>query len=160
MRITQNQGVQAARKRRASDATDEVGGFSSLLSSTGSGQQTSSVDEMSLLNPMGNLLALQDEGFIQGQPRTEYDRGMLTLERLDDLKLQLLDDRPDRALLTDIAELVRARTDDDIDPKMRDIMDEIELRAAVELAKLDQQDEDRSHHKTTGFAKGQSPFGI
>jgi hypothetical protein len=83
------------------------------------------------------LLALQDVGGpLEGRRRSVRRAGRL-LDVLDDLKVALIDGilRPDqiRGLASAIAEQ-RAATGD---PALESVLDEIETRAAVELAKLE-----------------------
>jgi hypothetical protein len=84
------------------------------------------------------LLALQDVGGPLERKRRAVGRAGRILDVLDEIKLALLDggltlgqlDRLRRAVRDE-----RARTDD---PRLEGVLDEIELRAAVEIAKLEQ----------------------
>lgn len=83
------------------------------------------------------LLALQDAGGPLEGRRRSLRRASRLLDVLDDLKVALIDGllRPDqiRSLASAIAEQ-RAATGD---PRLETLLDEIETRAAVELAKLE-----------------------
>lgn len=85
------------------------------------------------------LLALQDAGGPLEGRRRSLRRASRLLDVLDDLKVALIDGllRPDqiRSLASAIAEQ-RAATGD---PGLESLLDEIETRAAVELAKLEVQ---------------------
>ena len=50
---------------------------------------------------------------------------------------RVMEGRPDGMALMELAQMVRARPESGADPRLKDILGEIELRAAVELAKLD-----------------------
>ncbi len=59
------------------------------------------------------------------------------LDKLDALRQGLLRGAMSRGDLMDLAKLVRARQEVGADPELRAILGDIELRAAVELAKLE-----------------------
>jgi hypothetical protein len=65
-------------------------------------------------------------------------RGDDLLDRLDEIRHGLLIGGVPRAALQNLSELVRARRQEIADPQLQDVLDEIELRAAVELAKYEQ----------------------
>ena len=58
------------------------------------------------------------------------------LDELEQIRLGLLLGQIPRARLEQLAQMVRARREQLDDPKLIAILDDIELRAAVELAKL------------------------
>jgi class II flagellar assembly regulator FliX len=97
----------------------------------------SSVSGNGALGPVDALLALQE---VAGEPNREAaarQRGEDLLDRLDELRLALLDGRLPRAVIERLAAVVGAQRAKIDDPQMIEVLDEIELRAAVELAKLD-----------------------
>ena len=57
------------------------------------------------------------------------------LDRLDDLRMELLTGAISREKLTQLARMVSARRAQVTDPRLAEILDEIDLRAQVELAK-------------------------
>ena len=57
------------------------------------------------------------------------------LDHLDALKVALLEGTPAAASLTALAEAVREARDETSDPRLEEVLNEIETRAAVELAK-------------------------
>ena len=63
-------------------------------------------------------------------------RGDAMLDELEQIRLGLLLGAIPRARLEQLAQLVRIRREQIEDPKLMAILDDIELRAAVELAKL------------------------
>ncbi len=90
------------------------------------------------VSSLGALLALQDvEGPLERRRRSVSRAGRI-LDRLDSLKLALLEGGPVSAgQLAGLMEAVkdqRAATDD---PQLEGVLDEVELRAAVELAKFE-----------------------
>jgi hypothetical protein len=63
-------------------------------------------------------------------------RGEDILDRLDELRHALLVGIVPKERLIQLAQMVRARRDQVADPRLAAVLDEIELRAEVELAKL------------------------
>ena len=81
------------------------------------------------------LLAVQAAGDPLEGRRQAYDRGEAILKRLDGLHMALLDGRvDDDALIKLSAELAQTMSAPS-DPALSELLAEIELRAAVELAK-------------------------
>ena len=68
--------------------------------------------------------------------KTAIDRAELLLDKLDQLRHGLLLGKISGRQLTDLMNSVRLRQDQFVDPRIREVLNEIELRAAVELAKL------------------------
>jgi hypothetical protein len=58
------------------------------------------------------------------------------LDRLDEIRLGLLSGAVSKERLVELSRLARARRADVDDPRLVEVLDEIELRAEVELAKL------------------------
>ena len=90
------------------------------------------------LSGVSTVLALQgapDSTERRARQRA-IQRGDAMLDELEEIRLGLLLGAIPRARLEHIAQLVRVRREQIDDPKLMSILDEIELRAAVELAKL------------------------
>jgi class II flagellar assembly regulator FliX len=85
-----------------------------------------------------SLLVVQEVGDATAERRRALARGFSLLDRLDELRLALLAGRVDRDALTGLAQSVRSARSGVDDPALTAVLDEIELRAAVELAKLGQ----------------------
>jgi len=90
------------------------------------------------VDPLSGLLAAQEVGEEGDGRRRACERGLSLLEKLDQLRHGLLAGRIPRHQLSNLLEAVRSRRDHTADPRIREVLDEIELRAAVELAKLQQ----------------------
>jgi len=123
----------------ASKKAGATGGAFSLPSAAAAGQSATAapVSGPSALMGVESLLALQDAGGPLDGRRRSMRRAVRLLDVLDDLKVALIDGmlRPDqiRSLSLAIAEQ-RATTGE---PALEAVLDEIETRAAVELAKLE-----------------------
>jgi hypothetical protein len=86
---------------------------------------------------VGALFALQEvPDATTGRRKAAVARGDLLLDRLGDIQIGLLDGAIDRRGLTQLAAAVRGARAGTDDPALQGVLDEIELRAAVELAKL------------------------
>ena len=83
------------------------------------------------------LLALQDVGGPLERKRRAVGRAGRILDVLDEIKVALLDGELNLGQLDRLRRAVRderGRTDE---PRLEGVLDEIELRAAVEIAKLE-----------------------
>jgi len=87
---------------------------------------------------MNTVLALQEApDATRGRAKKRaQERGNMMLDQLEEIRLGLLLGTIPMAKLEQLATLVRAKREQIDDPKLLSILDEIELRAAVELAKL------------------------
>jgi len=83
------------------------------------------------------LLALQDVGTPLERRRRSVRRAVRMLDALDDLKVALLDGELSAGDLDRLRRAVRDERDATEDPGLEAVLDEIELRAAVEMAKLE-----------------------
>ena len=83
------------------------------------------------------MLALQSVEDPLSRKRRAVRRGQSLLDVLDDLKIGLLDGRVSAEDLRRLASLSQDGREDIDDPGLKDVLAEIDLRAAVELAKLE-----------------------
>lgn len=89
------------------------------------------------VNSLGALLALQDvEGPTERRRRSLGRAGRL-LDRLEELKLSLLEGGATGAGMRALGEAVRDQRALTDEPELEDVLDAIDLRAAVELAKFE-----------------------
>ena len=89
---------------------------------------------------MDSILALQDMGDATDGRSKGLSHGEQLLDILDSVRDGLLAGGIPRATLNKLAVAVTRRHDVFADPKLQDVLDQIELRAHVELAKLEQMD--------------------
>mgnify|MGYP006269735485 FL=1 len=83
------------------------------------------------------LLALQGAGDHREARKKAADRAFSLLDVLDDLKIALLEGRLERSTLVRLMDTLKSERDQTGDPRLEAALDEVELRAAVELAKHD-----------------------
>lgn len=99
------------------------------------------------LASIGSLLSLQSVDSDAGGGRANRRlmvRAEEMLERLEEIRHGLLMGSIPKSILADLAQMVRSRREAGGHPHLIAILDEIELRAEVELAKLSRLVEERS----------------
>lgn len=84
-----------------------------------------------------SILSLQEVDEPLQRRRRAVARGTSLLDRLDALRLALLEGDLPKATLEALATAIRENRHDTDDPQLRAVLEEIELRAAVELAKYE-----------------------
>ncbi|WP_019959636.1 flagellar assembly protein FliX [Woodsholea maritima] len=91
----------------------------------------------SAVSSVDALLALQGVGDYSQSRRQASERAFSLLDVLDDLKIALLEGGIPRERLSALMDLLQSRRDQTGDPKLEAVLNEVEVRAAVELAKYD-----------------------
>jgi hypothetical protein len=137
MEIKSTSRVESSAIRRKTAAASSGGNFQVSENSEPHAQIVSGPGPIAALD---SILALQD----MGDPVDGRSKGMAhgeqLLEILDSVRDGLLAGGIPRATLNRLAVAVTRRHDVFADPKLQDVLDQIELRAHVELAKLEQLD--------------------
>jgi len=108
----------------APQAASEAGGVSSAAG-------------VSHVSSLEALIALQEVGGPLERRRKAVRRAGAILDVLDEVKLSLLDGGVPPAALDRLVRAVRLEKGEADEPRLRDLLDEIETRAVVELAKLE-----------------------
>ncbi|MCC6919527.1 MAG: flagellar assembly protein FliX [Alphaproteobacteria bacterium] len=103
-------------------------GESQAATAAGTGMQVAALDA---------LLALQEAGEPLTGRRRAVKRGNDMLDLLDDIKVGILSGAVPRQTLRRLTQLVAERREDFNEPGLQGVIDEIDLRAQVELAKLE-----------------------
>lgn len=114
------------------------GGFA--LSSSGPSSQASATTAgggVSSVGALSALMAMQGVDDPLERRRRAVRRGSSLLDRLDELKLALLSDQTGDGALTGLRRVLAESRPDDDDAPLTQLLDQIDLRAAVELAKAD-----------------------
>lgn len=109
-------------------STPEPAAPSTQVSSTSSTRGVMGVDA---------LIALQDVGGPLERKRRAVRRASRLLDALDDIKVGLLGGDLSGAELDRLSRAIRDERDQTDDPRLEAVLDDIELRAAVEMAKLE-----------------------
>jgi hypothetical protein len=103
---------------------------------TGPAQVGRTQASASLAN-VGALLALQGQGDVEERRRRATKRTYTLLDQLDALRVSILSGGVSRAQVTLLANTLREQRDMIDDPELAAILEDVELRAEVELAKLE-----------------------
>ena len=112
-------------------------GFARALADSGPSGGISGGGPIGALNAMLTLQEVADPLDARGRARR---RGEQVLDLLDRIRLGILAGTLSQPELTNLARLVRSRRDEIDDPRLAEILGEIELRAEVELAKFSRRD--------------------
>ena len=135
MKVTGPSGPSAPQGARPARA---AGGFS--VPSTGgaaSAAATAAAAGVSGVAGVSALMALQGVEDATERRRRAIRRGGGLLDRLDELKLALLSGEAGEGALDRLCRSLREERPVDLDPALNSLLAQIDLRAAVELAKAD-----------------------
>jgi hypothetical protein len=130
--LSQTSGAKPARGAGGGGGFQIVG-----ASAAASPTQVSGAAGVSSVMGVEALLALQDVESPTERKRRSVRRAGRLLDELDGLKAALLGGELSQGQLDNLARAVREQRSATDDPKLEAVLDEIETRAAVELAKLE-----------------------
>ena len=135
MRIEKTRsGAPAGTSRRSTSAGDRSA-FSNALTPSSTVSATHSLSPSVGVASVASLMALQGaEDPLEKRRRAER-RGRQLLESLDQLKIDLLSSNNPTASLERMKLVMDSAREDSLDPQLESVIDQIELRIAVELAK-------------------------
>jgi hypothetical protein len=129
--------VETSAIKRKGQPASASGGFSVSAPAESHGQIVAGPGPIAALDSILMLQGLDDS--TQGKSKG-LQHGEHLLDLLDSVRDGLLAGGIPRATLNRLAVAVTRRHDSFADPKLQDVLDQIELRAHVELAKLEQID--------------------
>ena len=142
MKISETRSVSPASKKKVGKTKSEQSpAFASHLKDVKAEPEgvakISDVSDVSSVTAVGSILTVQevkdDEGLTSRKQLKKYGEDIL--ERLDEIKQDLLTGDISKDLLRNLAQTLRMKKSKTDDPGLISIIDDIELRAAVELAK-------------------------
>ena len=124
-------------QRKSGSKSAGAGSFAGTLDVDGTAEsgQTAAVSTPAPVQSVDALLALQSTDDALGSARRGVARGQDLLDQLEDLRRTLLLGTVTRERLESLARLVENRRERIADPKLAELLDEIDLRVQVELAK-------------------------
>ena len=135
MKVTGPSGPSAPQTARPARAG---GGFSlPQTGAAGSTQAASATAGPASVGDVSALMALQGVEDVMERRRRAVRRGSGILDRLEELKLALLSGEAGDGSLERLARVMREERPHEEDGSLRGLLDQIDLRAAVELAKAD-----------------------
>ncbi len=131
-----NRRTDGSRGKTATRSSD--GAFASTLQRTTSSPSANAMGGASAVFSVGSILSVQETLDATAEPAKNKLRrfGNDVLEHLDDLRMGILDGSVSKERLTDLARMLREKREQSDDPRLNAVIDEIELRAEVEIAKL------------------------
>ncbi|MGF1631434.1 MAG: flagellar assembly protein FliX [Kiloniellaceae bacterium] len=133
MKIERFSGPKAAAARRSGRSAPAGGGFASALADGPS--QAAAPSGASPVHTLNALLSLQEVGDSTEGRRRARRRAEDLLGKLEELRLAIALGEVPLDRLEDLARLLAQRQGTVDDPELAQIINEIEIRAAVELAK-------------------------
>lgn len=138
MKVTGTGGLSQTSGPKPARASGGGAGFSLVgAGAPGPPAQVSSVSNVSGVMGVEALIALQDVESPTERRRRSVGRAGRLLDELDSIKIALLGGELSQAQLDRLGRAVREQRSATEDPKLEAVLDEIETRAAVELAKLE-----------------------
>jgi len=135
MRIEWNPPVQRTSSRR-DGKTDPTSG-EKFAAALGGEQPAAPAAAPVAVNAVDVLLSAQEVPDPLAGRRRAMQRGNALLDRLEELRLALLAGVLPRERLNELARLARTARETVDDPRLNEVLNDIDLRVAVELAKLD-----------------------
>jgi hypothetical protein len=128
--------IRTAQQVRRAVKTGGAGG-ASFSKELGETSDTGAAQGMSSASSVMGVLGVQEIDDALSQASKGKMRALDILERLDDLRIELLTGAISREKLTQLSQVVSAHRADVTDPHLAEVLDEIDLRAQVELAKYE-----------------------
>jgi hypothetical protein len=131
-------GAGQARRSAKTDKPSSSNFADHLSEPVESADETFAVESPPMVGGIDALLAVQASGdaLEQENRRRMIKRGDDLLDMLEEIRHGLLMGSIPKDSLVTLAQMVRSRRDTVTDPRLAGVLDEIELRAEVELAKL------------------------
>ena len=138
MKVSKLGSPKEARFTRKKKAMAADGAFADNLKGTTTAAELDKVVEGQAIGGVDSILAVQEvPGATDGRGRGMLRRyGDDLLSRLDDLRIGILSGAYPKQKLVDLAHRLRKKRQASDDPRLNEIIEEIELRAEVEIAKL------------------------
>lgn len=134
MKVEGSRPIDVARTLKGRGATTSAGGFAPIYSEES--KATSQASGAAHLAGVDALLALQGVPGPQGERAKAARRGRDILDLLDEVRMGMLEGAVSKGTLNRLLALVETQREEFVDPGLSVVLDEIDLRARVELAKL------------------------
>lgn len=139
MKVTSKSGVGSLGGAKGARPAGGQGAFSlPSVSAAEANTAASRVGGVAAVGSLDALLALQDVGGPLERRKRAVNRAGRILDVLDEVKVALIDGSLSPTALDRLVRAIREERQGTEDPRLEGVLDEIETRAAVELAKLEQ----------------------
>lgn len=106
---------------------------------------SSSSEVSNVLTPQGVFCIQEVSDFSHSKRQQAFEKGEKLLENLDHLRMALLEGVVSHQTLNELKEMLKNCEIEDISDPIHEVLEEIELRVQVELAKLDAAKDDMSN---------------
>lgn len=126
----------AIRRSKTGKATSDAAFADAMTEPEEAAKSPAGVTGTNPIQSVDSLLALQGSDDAADRHGRARARGEALLDRLEVLRTDILLGRIPRQRLDELSALVRSSRAEVDDPRLGEVLDEIELRAEVELAKL------------------------
>lgn len=139
IRIGKASGVSGpSSAKKAKKVSTGSSSFSDALRETAESALAPATGGVSGVSSIGGILAVQEvPDSTDGRSRgLVIDYGDELLDRLEDIRIGLLLGTMSKDKLAELAQQMRQKRNEIDDPELKEIIDEIELRSEVEIAKL------------------------
>lgn len=130
MKVNAPNDIKTNPPTRRKKTTSASGGFS--VETAPSASESARVVSTTPVAAVDSLLALQE---VEDRDAAPFKRGSRTLDLLDDIRIGLLTGGIPASKLKALSQLISQERAQVADPQLSEILDEIDLRAQVELAK-------------------------
>ncbi len=138
MKITETGTYRPTGKIKKTVQTSDGVNFAELMTDGMSAAEASaSAADVASLSGINPLLSLQEISDEESQKRQALHHGHKQLQMLERLRDAILLGRVPPHVLRDLERSIAEQRHRNFDPRLGDILDEIDLRVAVELAKLE-----------------------
>ncbi len=135
MKISGTRQIDSTPVRRAA-RREEPSGSAFRLDGAASDKPVAGIAQASPLAAVDALLTLQGVPEAGDGRKRALKRADRMLDLLEDIRIGLLEGLIPRIKLESLLRVVKLRRDDVADPRLNGVLDEVELRARVELAKF------------------------
>lgn len=136
LKISGPAGAGAAALRRTEKRKSGEGSSFTTADSVGGGSGAAATTGANPIAAVDSLLTLQEVADPEQGNRESTQHGKDVLDLLDEIRLGLLNGRIPEHRLKALVRMLAGRSNSFVDPRLSQIVDEIDLRARVELAKL------------------------
>lgn len=139
MKIKGYGNIRGTGSSKSTSKTSSSNSFADLLalSESSESQAATPVSDISATSSLSNLLSLQEISEEDIKRKKLLQQGKNMLDTLENLRQQLLIGTIPAHMLQDLNRQIMLEKQMTADPQVNDLIEEIELRLAVELAKLE-----------------------
>lgn len=125
-------------KKRKSGVGESA--FEAMLSAAEEAAEAGATEQarpVAATSPLTAMLALQEVDDHAVTRRKAVKQGRLSLDALDQLRQNLLMGTLSPGVISNLEDVIRQQREYELDPELKSLLDDIELRVAVELAKIE-----------------------